>query len=105
MPAGDNTRVPLSRIAYLQELSLDVRAAAVLDAAGGLMAGDAALAATAREALTSTEASRPVEGGTLLSVVESGFDKVPPHRRMDAFRQNSEGWDGQMKNIEKHVAG
>ena len=48
---------------------------------------------------------KDVEGGTLLSVVESGFDKVPPHRRMDAFRQNSEGWDGQMKNIAKHVAG
>jgi uncharacterized protein YndB with AHSA1/START domain len=48
---------------------------------------------------------KDVEGGTLLSVVESGFDKVPPHRRMEAFRQNSEGWDGQMKNIEKHVAG
>jgi uncharacterized protein YndB with AHSA1/START domain len=48
---------------------------------------------------------KDVEGGTLLSVVESGFDKVPPHRRMEAFRQNSEGWDGQMKNIEKHAAG
>ena len=48
---------------------------------------------------------KDVEGGTLLSVVESGFDKVPQHRRMEAFRQNSEGWDGQMKNIEKHVAG
>ena len=45
------------------------------------------------------------EGGTLLTVVESGFDKVPPDRRMAAFRQNSEGWDGQMQNIEKHVAG
>lgn len=45
------------------------------------------------------------DGGTLLCVVESGFDKVPPQRRMDVFRQNSEGWDGQMKNIEKHVAG
>lgn len=48
---------------------------------------------------------KDTEGGTLLTVVESGFDKVPPHRRMDAFRQNSEGWDEQMKNIEKHVAG
>jgi uncharacterized protein YndB with AHSA1/START domain len=47
---------------------------------------------------------KDAEGGTLLSVVESGFDEVPPDRRMDAFRQNSEGWDGQMKNIEKHVA-
>ena len=44
------------------------------------------------------------DGGTLLSVVESGFDNVPPHRRLGAFRMNSEGWDEQMKNIEKHVA-
>jgi uncharacterized protein YndB with AHSA1/START domain len=44
------------------------------------------------------------QGGTLLSVVESGFDKIPPHRRLDAFRMNSGGWDEQMKNIEQHVA-
>ena len=44
------------------------------------------------------------QGGTLLSVVESGFDAVPADRRLGAFRQNSEGWDAQMKNIEKHVA-
>ena len=44
------------------------------------------------------------DGGTLLSVVESGFDNVPPHRRLGAFRMNSEGWDEQMKRIEKHVA-
>jgi uncharacterized protein YndB with AHSA1/START domain len=44
------------------------------------------------------------EGGTLLSVVESGFDNIPPHRRLGAFRENSRGWDAQMKNIEKHVA-
>ncbi|HEY4365663.1 MAG TPA: SRPBCC family protein [Steroidobacteraceae bacterium] len=45
-----------------------------------------------------------VDGGTLLSVVESGFDKVPPARRLEAFRMNSEGWDGQMLNIETHTA-
>jgi uncharacterized protein YndB with AHSA1/START domain len=45
-----------------------------------------------------------VAGGTLLSVVESGFDKVPPRRRLGAFRLNSEGWDGQLGNIERHVA-
>jgi uncharacterized protein YndB with AHSA1/START domain len=44
-------------------------------------------------------------GGTLLTVVESGFDKVPPHRRMEAFRMNSAGWDGQMRNIVRHVGG
>jgi uncharacterized protein YndB with AHSA1/START domain len=44
------------------------------------------------------------DGGVLLSVVESGFDKIPPARRAAAFRMNTSGWDGQMKNIEKHVA-
>ena len=44
-----------------------------------------------------------VEGGTLLSVVESGFDKIPAARRVEAFRMNSGGWDEQLKNIEKHT--
>lgn len=43
-------------------------------------------------------------GGILLSVVESGFDAIPPSRRLDAFRMNGDGWSEQMKNIEKHVA-
>ena len=43
-------------------------------------------------------------GGTLLRVVESGFDQVPPARRLEAFRLNSGGWEAQMENIEKHVA-
>ena len=47
---------------------------------------------------------RDAEGGTLLSIVESGFDKIPPQRRLEVFRMNSGGWDEQMKNIEKHVA-
>jgi uncharacterized protein YndB with AHSA1/START domain len=41
--------------------------------------------------------------GTLLTVVETGFDKVPPHRRLEAFRMNSAGWEGQMRNIVRHV--
>jgi uncharacterized protein YndB with AHSA1/START domain len=43
-----------------------------------------------------------VQHGTLLSISESGFDKVPPARRAEAFRLNSGGWDGQMDNIAKH---
>jgi Uncharacterized conserved protein len=43
-------------------------------------------------------------GGTLLRLVESGFDSIPAARRLEAFRMNSGGWDEQMKNIEKHVA-
>ncbi|ALN64972.1 hypothetical protein GLA29479_4126 [Lysobacter antibioticus] len=44
-----------------------------------------------------------VDGGTLLRVVESGFDRVPASRRDEAFRMNSGGWDEQMKNIERYV--
>ena len=44
------------------------------------------------------------EGGIWLSVVESGFDKIPAARRATVFRMNTSGWDEQMKNIEKHVA-
>lgn len=45
-----------------------------------------------------------VESGTLLRVVESGFDNIPASRREDAFRMNNGGWDHQITNIEKHVA-
>ena len=45
-----------------------------------------------------------VDGGTLLTVVESGLDKIPLARRATVFRLNTSGWDEQMLNIEKHVA-
>jgi len=45
-----------------------------------------------------------IDGGTLVKVVESGFDQVPVARRLEAFRMNSGGWDGQMKNIEQYVS-
>ena len=41
--------------------------------------------------------------GTLLLLSESGFDKIPADRRMEAFRMNDGGWTQQMKNIERHV--
>jgi len=43
-------------------------------------------------------------GGTLLRLTESGFDKIPAHRRDQAFRMNDGGWAQQMKNIESYVA-
>ncbi|MGO9518148.1 MAG: SRPBCC family protein [Candidatus Korobacteraceae bacterium] len=43
-------------------------------------------------------------GGTLLLLTESGFDKIPSDRRLEAFRRNDGGWEQQMKNIESHVA-
>jgi uncharacterized protein YndB with AHSA1/START domain len=42
--------------------------------------------------------------GTLLKVTESGFDKIPIARRLEAFRMNDNGWTQQMKNIESYVA-
>ena len=43
-------------------------------------------------------------GGTVLTIVESGFDRIPLARRDEAFRMNDGGWTGQLKNIERHVA-
>jgi uncharacterized protein YndB with AHSA1/START domain len=42
--------------------------------------------------------------GTLLLLTESGFDKIPSSRRLEAFRMNEGGWTEQMKNIESHVS-
>jgi uncharacterized protein YndB with AHSA1/START domain len=47
----------------------------------------------------------PKGGGTLLVVIESGFDAIPKERRFEAYRMNEGGWAEQMKNIETHVAG
>jgi hypothetical protein len=41
--------------------------------------------------------------GTLLRVVESGFDKLPNERRLEAFRMNDGGWSQQIRNIMGHV--
>jgi uncharacterized protein YndB with AHSA1/START domain len=46
----------------------------------------------------------PVDGGTVLTVVESGFDGIPAERRAKAFEMDSKGWEGQMKNIKKFLA-
>jgi uncharacterized protein YndB with AHSA1/START domain len=46
----------------------------------------------------------PAAGGTLLVITESGFDNIPAHRRMEALRMNSGGWEEQTRNIANHVA-
>ncbi len=43
--------------------------------------------------------------GTSLTVVESGFDRLPAHRRDEAFRMNTQGWAIQIENVQRHVAG
>ena len=42
--------------------------------------------------------------GTLLVLTESGFDKLPGDRGLEAFRRNDGGWTEQMTNIENDVA-
>jgi len=42
-------------------------------------------------------------GGTALTIIESGFDRVPLARRAEAFRMNDNGWTGQAKNIASYV--
>jgi uncharacterized protein YndB with AHSA1/START domain len=46
-----------------------------------------------------------VAGATHLRVVESGFDGIPLARRAEALRMNDAGWDEQLENIARHVAG
>jgi uncharacterized protein YndB with AHSA1/START domain len=42
--------------------------------------------------------------GILLTVTESGFDRIPLERRAKAFAENEGGWAAQMKLIEKYLA-
>jgi uncharacterized protein YndB with AHSA1/START domain len=44
-----------------------------------------------------------VEGGTRLTIIESGFDAIPESRRMRAFDGNSKGWAQQLERIRRHV--
>jgi len=46
----------------------------------------------------------PAGRGTLLVITESGFDHIPAHRRMEALRMNTMGWEAQTGNIAKHVS-
>jgi uncharacterized protein YndB with AHSA1/START domain len=45
-----------------------------------------------------------VAGGTQLTVVESGFDRIPAARRAEAFHMNDAGWAEQLENIARYVA-
>ena len=46
---------------------------------------------------------KPISGGTLLILTESGFEGIPADWRPEAYRRNDGGWTEQMKNIESHV--
>ena len=42
--------------------------------------------------------------GTAVTIVESGFDRIPLARRAEAFRMNDAGWAGQAKKLAQYVA-
>ena len=44
------------------------------------------------------------DDGVAVTIIESGFDKIPLARRAEAFRMNEKGWGGQIKNLERHVS-
>ncbi len=57
-----------------------------------------------KETPTLVEFSLEAAGsGTHLVLSESGFDKLPENRRLEAFRMDEEGWIEQMENIAKHA--
>src|SRR5712692_767677 len=45
-----------------------------------------------------------VANGTMLTVTESGFDRIPLARRVKAFTANEQGWAMVVRLIEKHLA-
>jgi len=44
-----------------------------------------------------------LEGGTLVKVTESGFERISLERRAKAFESNTKGWEIQMRNICDYV--
>ncbi|MCX8570837.1 SRPBCC family protein [Aminobacter sp. MET-1] len=46
---------------------------------------------------------KPVAEGTRLTVTETGFEGVPPHRRKRAFMMNEGGWSAQIGNLRRYV--
>ena len=46
---------------------------------------------------------KSVPEGTELTVVESGFDRIPAHRRDEAYRMNDGGWKSQIEKLRRHV--
>jgi uncharacterized protein YndB with AHSA1/START domain len=46
---------------------------------------------------------REAKGGVMLTITESGFDRIPLERRAKAFAANDGGWDGQTRLIAKYL--
>jgi uncharacterized protein YndB with AHSA1/START domain len=44
------------------------------------------------------------DGGTAVTIVESGFDRIPLARRAEAFRVHDQGWSEESENLMRHVS-
>ncbi len=42
-------------------------------------------------------------GGTMVTVVESGFDALSLARRAQTFQENEKGWEYQLKSLERYA--
>lgn len=49
-------------------------------------------------------ALRDAANGTILTVTESGFDRIPLARRAKAFTANERGWSAVLQLVEKYLA-
>ena len=47
---------------------------------------------------------KSVADGTELTVTESGFDRIPRHRRDEAYRMNDGGWTSQVEKLSRYVS-
>jgi uncharacterized protein YndB with AHSA1/START domain len=47
---------------------------------------------------------KPEDGGTHLTITESGYSQLPPERRAEAFTSNEGGWEAQIHMIEAWLA-
>lgn len=45
-----------------------------------------------------------VPNGTVVTVTESGFDRISLARRAKAFEENQHGWDLQLKSLEQYAS-
>jgi uncharacterized protein YndB with AHSA1/START domain len=46
---------------------------------------------------------READGGILLTITETGFEKIPAERRVQAIKANEGGWTHQTRLIEKYL--
>jgi uncharacterized protein YndB with AHSA1/START domain len=55
--------------------------------------------------LTVEFALQPKDGGTLVTIAETGFAALPADRHVSMLRDNAEGWEIQTANLKRHVEG